>query len=158
DCNVTCTNEDAPDLKAATPSDIVHMMAEIGLYEEKVGGRSVYAYRIRRMLGFAGPSDSASRFLRNDDVDSPSAFVLDDIGNGFRDDDSAWPSVLKTSFAGPIILKLHRPIQTGRLWQNLTDHHLRQTVVVTSCDALRSIGANISRGLSWERTAVELEL
>ena len=98
------------------------------------------------------------RFLRNDDVDSPSAAVLDDRGNGFRDNESAWPSVLKTSFAGPIILKLHRPVLTGRLWETFTDLQLRQTTVITSCDALRSIGANISRGLSWERTAVELEL
>jgi hypothetical protein len=158
DCDVTCTCENVTDLESATPLDIVHMMAEVGLYEEKVGGTSVNIYRIRRTLGFAGPKDSSSRFLRNDDVDSPTAAVLDDIGNGFRDADSAWPSLLKTSFAGPIILKLHRPIQTGRLWQTFTGPQLRQTIVVTSCDALRSIGANISRGLSWERTAVELDL
>lgn len=156
-CDVTCTTEDTTSLKVAAPSEIVHMMAEVGRFEEKVGGRNGQTYRIRRILGFAGPNVCMPQFLRNDDVASPCVLALDDIGNGFRDDEGSWPSALKTSFSGPIILKLHRPIQSGRLWRNLTDHHLKSTIVITSCDALRSIGAHISKGLSWERTAVELE-
>jgi hypothetical protein len=49
-----------------------------------------------------------------------------------------------------------RPLAHGKLWDLVCDEHMDRLVVVVGADHLRAEGVNISRRLSWERTAKEL--
>ena len=118
------------------------------------------AYRIDKFCGFAGPGESKEilRYVQNDiKGDDPDAdiVILDDSGNGFRDaDESAFPQAIKTEGKSPIvILKMSRPLLKGKLWEHLIKEHAKKLIVVLSADDLRECGMNISRRLSWERTA-----
>ncbi|MCA9053972.1 MAG: AAA family ATPase, partial [Planctomycetaceae bacterium] len=57
------------------------------------------------------------------------------------------------------IYKLHRPLPSSviqsELWTRTKERYPRNRVVVVSIEDLRRLDAPISRGLSWERTALE---
>ncbi len=115
-------------------------------------------FRVKHLAGFDGPADG------NPDSapvspDNPYAeiVILDDAGNGFRDVEKIWPQALLAKDKQPIILlKMSRPITEGKLWKLVRQRHAEQMVVVVSADDLRAEGVNISRRLSWERTAKDL--
>lgn len=80
----------------------------------------------------------------------------------------AWPTALRER-AGPvptwIILKTAAPLASGDLWHALTPVQPNEDavgrlgerlVVVVSADDLRCESAAISKGVSWERTAVDI--
>lgn len=91
------------------------------------------------------------------DPERADLIVLDDANFGFRDEDP-FPACIRDagSDAYPwVLLKMARPVATGRLW----DHLLRRPdrlVVVVPIEDLRAADAQVTRGLSWERTAQDL--
>lgn len=115
-------------------------------------------YRISRFLGFTGAAAGTSGLARvkNDDPDAD-IVILDDAGNGFRDQEEYWPKAIKQDEKKPIIIyKMSRPLCAGKLWTHVYREHFEKLVMVISADDLRSSGVNISRCLSWERTALDL--
>ena len=73
--------------------------------------------RIGEFCGFGGPSSGSDPETKNAiqaiDGDDPDAdlVILDDSGNGFRDNRDSWPQAIKTSGKKPIvILKVYRPL------------------------------------------------
>jgi hypothetical protein len=114
---------------------------------------------VKEGLGYAGPEKGRPRPLGLEKEEAGiNLVVIDDAGNGFRDAEDVWPLAIKTPGWKPlIILKMSRPLQTGALWDRLVRDHGDNLVVVINADDLRSMeGVNISRQLSWERTAMEL--
>ena len=48
---------------------------------------------------------------------------------------------------------MNNPIDSSALWKHLQKFHNENTIVIINADDLRSKGVNISKSLSWERTA-----
>ena len=147
-------------METASSEDMVHSIAELGLFPRTNDEthKKDMVYRVKQFGGFDGPeSPDKLRMLNipNDDADAD-VVVLDDAGNGFRYADKMWPLAIKTPGMEPIvILKKCRPLAMGDLWNKLQEAHADRLMVVASADDLRAEGANISRGLSWERTATD---
>ena len=83
--------------------------------------------------------------------------VLDDANLGFRDQREHWPDAIATKVASPwIVLKMARPVSQGALWEHLHQHHAERLIVIMTIEDLRLTQVQISRELSWERTAQDL--
>jgi hypothetical protein len=112
-------------------------------------------YRIKRLMGFTESMSGMPRLLpiMNDDP-SADMIILDDENNGFNFSKDFWPLALKSTETSPIVLyKMNNPIDTSELWKHLQKFHNQKTIVIINGDDLRSKGVNISKSLSWERTA-----
>lgn len=156
-------------LERLTPHDTVHSL--LALSSETVGkGKAEHQeWRVSKTLGYAGPAEGNARALLELPGDRPDMdlVVLDDTGNGFRLDQAGWPQALgKGRRPACIVHKLHRPLPgsagpaggTGGnpLWDTIQTNHPERAVVIVDMNDLRGEGAAVSRGLSWEKTALEL--
>jgi hypothetical protein len=94
--------------------------------------------------------------------------VIFDGGGGFREDKSRWTEFLPEPTNGksvdknlfivvflrpPFARADHEPEKDNPLLHRIQSYYSDQTIVVVAADSLRREGVNISRGLSWERTA-----
>jgi hypothetical protein len=115
-------------------------------------------WRIQELCAYAGPEGAGA------EPSAPAAagsaadlVVLDDAGSGFRDQPDAWPPALAGAETKPLVLlNMSRPLGGGRLFDELSTRHADRLIAVVDADDLRCQGANISRRLSWERTAKDL--
>jgi hypothetical protein len=83
-----------------------------------------------------------------------SLVVIDDANLGFRQHPESWPAALTTGPGDPwVVLKLAYPAANGDFLKFLSARHAERLVVVVTANDLRLSGAQISRGLSWERIA-----
>jgi RyR domain len=87
--------------------------------------------------------------------------VLDDASLGFRSrlHEQAWPQVIRdgdVSRVDWVVLKMACPLAQGDLWQRVSDGFRKKLIVVIGIDDLRRGAVRVSKGLSWERTALEL--
>lgn len=114
-------------------------------------------YRVKQFLGFSGPSSNIPKLLPvvNDD-ENADIVILDDEDNGFNINEEYWPLALKSNKKSPVVVyKLNNPTSTGKLWRQLEEFHIENTIIVINGDDLRSKGVNISKSLSWEKTALD---
>lgn len=126
------------------PSEFIHSFAEL---EDSGKG-----YHVKRFLGYTGPEDGLPGMpfkFRDSEAD---VLVIDDAGNGFREMNDKWPSSLRNEET-LIVLKMSSPLFTGSLWRYLAENHRENLITIVTVDDLREFGANISRRLSWEKTA-----
>jgi hypothetical protein len=97
--------------------------------------------------------DRLERELPDADV-----IVLDDAALGFRDLSN--PELWQRAFADGrrpwVVLKQARPVAEGPLWDHLVAAAADRLVVVLTVDDLRGREVQVSRDLSWERTAQDL--
>jgi len=158
----TDTKVFSPELKniEKIPSEkVLHSNAELKLcnYSSEKDEKNK-VYRISRFLGFTGAASSKSGLahVKNDDPDAD-IVILDDAGNGFRDHEEYWPEAIKQGGKKPIVIyKMSRPLAAGKLWAHVYREHFEKLVMLISADDLRLSGVNVSRCLSWERTALDL--
>ncbi|MFP4169981.1 MAG: AAA family ATPase [Methanomassiliicoccales archaeon] len=137
------------------PEVVLHSLARLSVFPESHRGGS-RVYRVEHFDGYSGPERGLIRPLplENDDP-SAGLVVLDDAGNGFRNAPDIWPRALRDQ--GPVVLlKMNRPLGQGRLWERLVEGHRDRLVTVINANSLRAQGLNISRRLSWERTAQDM--
>jgi len=138
------------------PDEIIHsntLFAEYPVSINDDSGKKVF--RVKQFFGFAGPENGKMKplFLQDDDADAR-LIILDDAANGFRDEIESWPKALWSSEKKPnIILKMSRPLVSGKLWSHLITNHSDRLIVVINAKDLRENESNISYKLSWERTA-----
>lgn len=92
------------------------------------------------------------------DLQDADAIVLDDAALGFRDLSRAelWQRTFADGRRPWVVLKQARPVATGPLWDHLVDTAPDRLVVVLTVDDLRGREVQVSRDLSWERTAQDL--
>ena len=91
--------------------------------------------------------------------DDPAAdvVVIDDAGLGFRDRPELWPAALTAESAKPwVVVKVSRPVAQGPLWEHLAERHSGRLIVLMTVNDLRLTDVQITRALSWERTAQDL--
>ncbi|MDF2675761.1 MAG: RyR protein [Bacillota bacterium] len=114
-------------------------------------------YRVKEFLGFTGPDIGIPKQypIINDDSEAD-IIILDDENNGFNNSEEFWPKALKTKDKSPLIIyKTNNLGESNSLWNHIEKNHLNKTIVVINADDLRSKGVNISKRLSWERTALD---
>lgn len=113
--------------------------------------------RVEPGKGQAGRGSAADWRRVVDDPEEADIVVLDDAGLGFRDDPELWPRAVRGEGCRPwVVAKMTQPVARGKLWQELHARCPGRLVVVMTANDLRLTAAQISRELSWERTAQEL--
>lgn len=136
-------------------NQFLHSFVEIEPFPSSAGSKEAKVYRVSRFMGFAGKESEKPVLLPIDTSDAQTV-IIDDEDNGFNNDDSYWPLVIKDTGKTPIILyKMNNPIGGSALWQHLEQHQFDRTIVIINADNLRSKGVNISKSLSWEKTALD---
>jgi hypothetical protein len=118
------------------------------------------AWRVEEFLGLDRASSDSIRDWQKVVEDTPQAnlVILDDADLGFRDHPELWPVALHANGrARPwILLKMARPLAQGLLWEHLHEDFSERLIVVATVDDLRLSEVQISRELSWERTAQDI--
>ena len=133
-------------------------------YEEIPGDDDAqsYVWRVKEFLGLQRPEPAEALAVDEwkqlaEEVKRASLVVLDDAGLGFRDHSEIWRDALNANEHSPwIILKMARPVAQGPLWEHLSQRCPSRLIVVIPVNDLRLTEAQISRELSWERTAQDL--
>ncbi len=116
-------------------------------------------WRMDRFLGIERSSLASftqGRRVANDPPDA-NLLLLEDAGLGFRDQPAMWPRALAARHpSSAILLNMTAPIAQGELWNHLYDRASDNLMVVVTADDLRQTEVQISRELSWERTAQDV--
>jgi len=115
-------------------------------------------WRLDRHLGdtpASAPVPAAPATPSNGEAGRATVVVLDDAGLGFRDAPDRWPAAGDDAW---LVLKTTAPVATGALWDHLCRRREAgsRLVVVLHVDDLRRDQVQVSRGISWERTAQDL--
>lgn len=121
-------------------------------------------WRVKEFLGLdkgnsqASTTDANWQFLEvNADTNEADVVVLDDAGLGFRDLQQYWPlAVTQPSGNTWYVLKMAHPVAQGPLWNRLIETVPDRLIVVMTVNDLRRQEVQISRQLSWERTAQDV--
>lgn len=119
------------------------------------------AWRVEEFLGLsraqtpATSSDSDS-LEPNGERASTDLVLLDDAALGFRDAPASWPRALSPGACRWVLLKMAAPIAEGQLWKRLHAQLAERVIAVMTVNDLRRSEVQISRELSWERTAQDL--
>jgi hypothetical protein len=118
------------------------------------------AWRVEEFLGLNKARNSSVQEWQKVVEDTPAAglVVLDDAALGFRENPEIWPAALQTKGAERpmVLLKMARPLAQGKLWEHLRQNFSDRLTVVATVDDLRLSEVQVSRELSWERTAQDV--
>ncbi|MFG0297958.1 MAG: RyR domain-containing protein [Maioricimonas sp. JB045] len=113
------------------------------------------AWRVSQFLG-VDPRVSDSR-TETTNIASPRVIVIDDAGLGYRSSLSSWPDAVREPDSDCwILLKMASPVASGPLWNHLIRRCPERLIPVLTIDDLRRTEVQVSRGLSWERTAQDV--
>lgn len=148
----------------AIPEDIspytnrfLHSFVELEFFPSSSDSKKSTVYRVSRFMGFTDTANVKQVLLPiENDTSDAKIVIIDDENNGFNNNDSYWPSAIKGTGKEPTILyRMNNPIGGSALWQQLEKYHIERTIVIINADDLRSKGVNISKSLSWEKTALD---
>ncbi len=117
------------------------------------------AWRVAEFIGLDPARADGTEFIGRQlkAAGEPDLIVLDDAELGFRSRPELWSALLRKSDRKPwIIMKMSRPVAQGKLWEHLHREWAERLIVVMATDDLRRTEVQISRELSWERTAQDL--
>jgi hypothetical protein len=141
---------------------------------QKTLGKEINSWKVDEPLGFGAKklNDNNSNLLDFYSkhslkvFDIPSILVFDDGGNNFRNYEKIWSNLLdndtensnrgKIQSVDRIILKTAYPLGHGKLFQNLTTKFKEKLIIIASIDEIRKENVLISKGVSWEQTALDL--
>ncbi len=121
-------------------------------------------WRVKEFLGLdkarAGSANGAGSMdwmKETGDPDRADVVVLDDAALGFRRQPELWPDAA-TNEASPgwVLMKMASPVAEGALWERLANKCAHRLVVIVTVNDLRRSEVQISRELSWERTAQDI--
>jgi hypothetical protein len=121
-------------------------------------------WRVKEFLGLdrgnSKPSTTVANWQFLDvaaDTNEPDIVVLDDANLGFRNLPDYWPMAVQTGSEKTwYVLKMAHPVAQGPLWKKLIETVLDRLIVVMTVNDLRRQEVQISRQLSWERTAQDV--
>jgi hypothetical protein len=147
----------APDLPldAIAPGDarFHHAQHLLAPFPSK-GGR---IWRVARFLGLDPKRAAYPPESPGGDPSAARLLIIDDANLGFRDDPESWLDLADpTGERTWILLKQAAPIARGALWDHLIENHHDRLITLTTVDELRRSEVQISRNLSWERTAQDV--
>ncbi|MBC7260882.1 MAG: ATPase, partial [Chloroflexi bacterium] len=130
------------------------------LWDQFKGGKGQdMAWRVKDHLGLdPSPITEPTSWQKvcEDPVD-PVLVVLDDADLGFRHWPELWPrAIVQGNYQRWVLVKMARPVARGALWEHLHKAYAQRLIMVMTIDDLRLTQVQISRELSWERTAQDL--
>lgn len=114
-------------------------------------------YRIHEFSGYYLNGSEHPKLLpvMNDNAHAKMV-ILEDNNNGFNAHEEVWPAAIQSADQSPVILyKTNNTDFQNKLWMHIEANHLTNTVVIINAEDLRAKGVNISKGLSWEKTALD---
>ncbi|MBN1303173.1 MAG: hypothetical protein JXA13_01965 [Anaerolineales bacterium] len=118
------------------------------------------AWRVEEYLGLNQASSGSVWEWQKvvEDTLEANLVILEDAGRDFRDRPDLWPAALSAKGRQRpwVLLRMARPLAQGPLWDHLHQDFSDRLILVTSVDDLRLTEVQISRELSWERTAQDL--
>lgn len=124
-----------------------------------------FVWRVKEFLGLeqtkvlTDPAESPRNLFEDDDGQSD-IVVVDDANQGFSKLSEIWAKSLKSPQKkdGWLLLKWARPNfdNPDAIWKHAIKHFQHRLIVVVTANDLRLREINISRSLSWERTATDL--
>lgn len=117
------------------------------------------AWRVEEFMGLDRANCDVVQEWQKVVNDTPDAdlVILDDADLGFRYQTELWPAVLNNKERRPwILLKMAKVLAEGKLWERLHRDFSDRMIVVATVDDLRLSEVQISRELSWERTAQDI--
>ena len=135
--------------------------------EYEVAKQKIKAWKASELIGW-GQEDkskqgSVEKFsytnYKLDDAQFADILVFDDGGNKIRNEKEAWLDFLKEKSINKIsqvILKTAYPLGHGKLFNTLSTGYRNQLTIITSIDEIRKEDVLISKGISWEQTALDL--
>lgn len=124
-------------------------------YSTKSNDTEDPVWRVEQFLGL--DSGKAEGEIVFNDPSMADLIVLDDAALGFRDTQRLWPKSLNAMGQDSwILLKMARPVAKGPLWEHLHKNCADRLIAIMSVDDLRRTEVQISREISWERTAQDL--
>ncbi len=158
-CPISIRQTGAPGNASRVEPDNDHYHHSFAIWSPfKYGDRP--AWRVEEFMGLdRAASDHPQEWQKvADDAPEADLLVLDDADMGFRSHPELWPLALDAQGdARPwIVLKMARPLAQGLLWERLHRDFSDRTILVATVDDLRSGEVQISRELSWERTAQDV--
>jgi hypothetical protein len=133
-------------------------------------------YRVSKFLGFTVPyaqtdqlnlDHNQLRVERKErkeekDAEKINLVIIHDLGNGFRssgfsEESGRWPEEIRENSNNKTIIihYMNPPLFEGKLWNYVQKHHKDNVILIINAEDLRKKGVNISRSLSWEKTALE---
>lgn len=146
------------EIKGDLPEELLRSACEIELFPATMDEKDRHkVFRIKHFLGFTGPAAGMPLLLpiTNDD-EHADMVILDDEDNGFHSNEEFWPLALKSPGKTPfVIYKINNPASSSKLWRHIEQFCIQNTIVVINGDDLRAQGVNISKSLSWEKTALD---
>lgn len=145
---------------------------------QKIYGDKTKAWKVTEMMGWGQEKkeeDKKNEKEKSDDkqtplfvynenkaeeIQHPVILVYDDGGNIFRNDEKAWNDLLyensEVRNIAQVILKTAYPLGHGNLFRILTKDFAKKLTIVTSINEIRKEDVLISKGVSWEQTALDL--
>ena len=123
-----------------------------------------YVWRMVQPLGYGNSPKlyfPYFKFVNKEAASNQNVLVIDDGGLGFRlnTQKEAWPEIIQKEGSKSlewIILKMSNPVGQGDLWRHLSTKFKEKLVLILSIDDIRREEVRITRGISWERTALDL--
>lgn len=148
--------------------EIIHSLLELAQFpttaNEKDKSKTL---RVAEAHGYSGPEkgDATMGFEYPSGL-HPKIAVLDDTGNLFRKQGHHTLPFLGIKDSEPtqnsslVVYKLHRPLPDketkNSLWQTVRKRYAENCIVTVTIDDIRELGLPVSRGLSWERTTMDV--
>ena len=141
-------DKDAPESWRRAPPDIGYGDWNNGRPSDDVRGRE------------APPVPKACPRIAPKAPQTADVVVVDDAGAGFREDATCRPACLAGVARPPraLVWKMSGDLGGGALWDDVQKAPAlaKRTVLVVTAADLRRAGCDVSRGLSWERTALDV--
>ena len=140
------------DTRQLSPQQIIQANARVSSFKGKNGIK----YRIDKHLGYSWDENGPTPILAfQNNFPRADLVVVDDTGLGFSHTRKSWPKAVKSLKS--IVYKMDQSSVDSLLWQEIKKQNSKELVVIVEADVLRHIqGVQISKGLSWERTATDL--
>ncbi|MCX6250844.1 MAG: RyR domain-containing protein [Bacteroidetes bacterium] len=145
------------DLQGEVARAVIQTKVLLRKYDEtdKKGNKNKII-RVEKYHGYSSPASQTPVFpdLEGDPTNTD-LVLLDDAGNGFRDHAEVFP----TCFENPqtmLVYKMSHPVATGKLWEKVSARKEDWVLILQAKDIRGCNHVNISKALSWERTAMEM--
>jgi len=144
------------------PNKAIVQILKLDLFSDWKLNSKDQVYRIKKFYGSATPESNnddnetynPDPFKIEDDFTDADFVLIHDAGNGFRTKNDKWPKAIIEKRNPFIIYNLNPPLFEGELWDNIK-HYKNKLILIINADDLRELGANISRSISWEKTALD---
>jgi hypothetical protein len=118
----------------------------------------IKVYRVKNCLGHTAPDNKMQYPVPLEiagDWENADIVIIYDAGNSFRFKGQVWPKALKGDRKPIVIYNMYSPLLKEDLWKHILRYHKENLILILNADDLRKIGTNISRSISWEKSATE---